>query len=67
MKLLEIFVLLFALEGTMSKSYLIETTEEKHGNDYFTNIRKVILIKINWKQITLQLHTERTCEKQEAE
>lgn len=47
MKLLEIFVLLFALEGTMSKTYLIETAEEKHGNDYFTNIRKVILIKIN--------------------
>ena len=47
MKLLEIFVLLFALEGTMSNTYLIETAEEKHGNDYFTNIRKVILIKIN--------------------
>ena len=39
MKLLEIFVLLFAIGGVMSKIYLIETDEKTAKN----NIRKVFV------------------------
>ena len=64
-KPLKIFVLLFAIENIMSKTYLIETTAEEENGKYYTNTRKVILIMI--KQITLLLHAERPCKKPEAE
>ena len=65
MKLLKIFVLLFAIENIMSKTYLIETTAEEENGKYYTNTRKVILIMI--KQITLLLHADGPCKKPEAE
>ena len=40
-KPLKIFVLLFAIENIMSKTYLIETTAEEQNGKYYTNTRKV--------------------------